>query len=83
MTGTRAPCTAAPGRFDPEPEDQNRPLVVGNDVWIGANAVIMPGCTLGNGAIIGAGAVVTRDVPPYAVVAGVPAHKNFQRPFVP
>jgi len=44
-----------------------------NDVWIGANCVILPGITIGNGAIIGSGAVVTKDVPDYAVVAGVPA----------
>ncbi len=44
-----------------------------NDVWIGANVVVMPNITIGNGAIIGAGAVVTKDVPDYAVVAGVPA----------
>lgn len=46
---------------------------VGNDVWIGTHAVIMPGVTIGDGAIIGAYAVVTRDVPPYGVVAGNPA----------
>jgi acetyltransferase-like isoleucine patch superfamily enzyme len=46
---------------------------IGNDVWIGANSIIMPGVTVGDGAIIGASAVVTHDVPPYAIVAGVPA----------
>jgi hypothetical protein len=46
---------------------------IGNDVWIGANAVIMRGVTIGDGAVIGAGAVVTKDVPPYAVMVGVPA----------
>lgn len=46
---------------------------LGHDVWIGANAIIMPGLTVGNGAIIGAGAVVTKDIPPYAICAGVPA----------
>ncbi|MBR7083558.1 MAG: hypothetical protein IKI37_00015, partial [Oscillospiraceae bacterium] len=45
----------------------------GNDVWIAANAQIMGGLTVGDGAVIGGGAVVTHDVPPYAVVAGVPA----------
>jgi acetyltransferase-like isoleucine patch superfamily enzyme len=48
-------------------------VVVGNDVWIGTRAIILSGVTIGDGAIIGAGAVVTRNVPPYAVVAGVPA----------
>jgi len=47
--------------------------VVGNDVWVGANAVIMPGLTIGDGVVIGAGAIVTKDVPPYIIVAGVPA----------
>ena len=39
---------------------------IGNDVWIGANAMILGGITIGDGAIIGAGAVVTKDIPPYA-----------------
>lgn len=46
---------------------------IGDDVWIGTRAIIMPGVTIGNGAVVGAGAVVTRDVPPYAIVGGVPA----------
>lgn len=46
---------------------------IGNDVWIGCKAVILRGVNVGDGAIIGAGAVVTKDVPPYSVVAGVPA----------
>jgi len=48
-------------------------VIIKNDVWIGANTVVMPGLTIGNGAIIGAGAVVTKDVPDYAIVVGVPA----------
>jgi len=48
-------------------------ITVENDVWIGAEAIILPRVTVKNGAIIGAGAVVTHDVPPYAVVGGVPA----------
>lgn len=47
--------------------------VIGNDVWIGANAIIMDDILLGDGAIIGAGAIVTKNVPPYAIVAGNPA----------
>lgn len=46
---------------------------IGNDVWIGERALILNGIKIGNGAVIAAGAVVTKDVPPYAVVAGVPA----------
>lgn len=47
---------------------------IGNDVWIGHRAIIMAGVTIGDGAVIGAGAVVTKDVPPYAIVGGVPAN---------
>ena len=47
--------------------------VLGNDVWIGMEAVILPGVTIGDGAIVGAKAVVTHDVPPYAIFAGNPA----------
>ena len=46
---------------------------VGHDVWIGANAVIMPGVTIGNGAVVGAGSIVTKDVAPYDIVYGNPA----------
>ena len=47
--------------------------IIGNDVWIGVNAVIMNGIHVGDGAVIGAGAVVTHDVAPWAIVVGVPA----------
>lgn len=47
--------------------------VVGNDVWLGARAMLMDGVRVGDGAIVGAGAVVTRDVPPYVIVGGAPA----------
>lgn len=49
------------------------PVHIGNDVWIGKSVIIMDGITIGDGAIIGSNAVVTKDVPPYAIVAGVPA----------
>ena len=48
-------------------------ITIGNDVWIGEKCLIMPGVNIGNGAIIAAHAVVTKDVPPYAIVGGVPA----------
>lgn len=50
-----------------------RPVTVENDVWIGAQAVILPGVTVGEGAVIAAGAIVTKSVPPFAIVAGTPA----------
>lgn len=53
--------------------DESSPITVGNDVWIGARAIVLDGITIGDGAIIGAGAVVTKDIPPYAIVGGVPA----------
>ena len=53
--------------------DNKGDIVVGNDVWIGYEAVILAGVTIGDGAIIGARAVVTKDVPPYTIVGGVPA----------
>jgi len=54
------------------PEKRNF-VVIGSDVLVGTYAIILPGVTVGHGAIIGAGSVVTRDIPPYAVAAGVPA----------
>jgi virginiamycin A acetyltransferase len=54
-------------------DDFPAPPEIGNDVWIGAEAFVKQGVTVGHGAVVGAGAVVTRDVPPYGIVAGVPA----------
>lgn len=51
----------------------SKPVRIGNEVWIGANAVVLPGVTIGDGSIVAAGAVVSRDVPGNVVVAGVPA----------
>ena len=57
----------------PEAWDNKGDIVVGSDVWIGYEAVILAGVTIGDGAIVAARAVVTRDVPPYTIVGGVPA----------
>lgn len=51
----------------------NEAVIIGNDVWLGANVIITPGVTIGNHVIVAAGAVVTKDVPDYAIVGGVPA----------
>jgi len=48
-------------------------VIIGNDVWIGSNSVILPGVSIGNGAVVGAGSVVTKDIPPFAIVGGNPA----------
>lgn len=53
--------------------DNKGNIVLGNDVWVGYEAVILSGVTIGDGAIIGTRAVVTKDVPPYTIVGGVPA----------
>ncbi len=52
-----------------------RTTIIGNDVWVGQNSLIKQGITIGHGAIIGMGSVVTKDVEPYSIVAGVPAKK--------
>lgn len=51
----------------------NKPVIIGNDVWIGANVIILPGVHIGDGAVLAAGAVVTKDVDDYAIVGGIPA----------
>ena len=53
--------------------DNKGDIVVGNDVWIGYEAVILAGVTIGDGAIVGTRAVVTKDIPPYTIVGGIPA----------
>ena len=59
--------------------DNKGDIVIGNDVWIGYEAVILAGVTIGDGAVIGARAVVTKDVAPYTVVGGVPARSVKKR----
>lgn len=62
--------------------DNKGDIVIGNDVWIGYEAVILSGVTVGDGAVIGTRAVVTKDVPPYTIVGGVPA-RSIRRRFDP
>ena len=57
----------------------SKKVVIGNDVWIGKNAIILGGVTIGNGAIVAAGSVVTKDVDPYHIAAGVPARQIKKR----
>lgn len=59
--------------------DESEIVIIGDDVWIGARVIIMPGVRIGSHSIIGAGAVVTKDVPNWAVVGGVPAKVIFMR----
>ena len=54
-------------------------VIIGSDVWVGAKAIILPGVHIGKGAVIAAGAVVTKDVPAYTIVGGVPARVIKQR----
>lgn len=55
------------------------PITIGNDVWVGDSVLLLEGITVGNGAVIAAGAVVTKDVAPYSIVAGVPAREIKKR----
>jgi hypothetical protein len=77
------------GMYDMGADDESifewradQPVEVGHDVWLGHGAIVLPGVTIGNGAVVAAGAVVSRDVPPYTVVAGVPA-EPIRRRFSP
>jgi acetyltransferase-like isoleucine patch superfamily enzyme len=64
--------------------DHSRPIFIGEDCWLGMNSVVMPGVSVGRGCVIGSNAVVSKNVPPYSVAAGVPAQVIKQRlQFVP
>jgi maltose O-acetyltransferase len=63
----------------PEFADRGGDVVIGNQVWIGYRAIILPGVTIGDGAVVGAGAVVTKNVEPFDIVAGNPARKIAER----
>ena len=54
-------------------DDEDGVLVIGDDVWIGGNAIILKGVTIGDGSVVAAGSIVTKDVPPCSIVAGIPA----------
>ena len=66
----RARCLGDDGESETSSKGEVR---IGNDVWMGARAIVLSGVTIGDGAVIGAGAVVTSDIPPYAIAVGVPA----------
>lgn len=72
--------THVPGAVPHSASHEARPVKIGQNVWIGAHAVILPGVTIGDDAVVGAGAVVTRDVPAGAKVVGVPARPLPPRP---
>ena len=63
----------------PDFADRGGDVIIGNRVWIGYRAIILPGIKIGEGAVVGAGAVVTKDVEPFAIVAGNPARKINER----
>lgn len=65
---------------DPDFKGSGGKVVIGDRVWLGCNVIVLPGTTIGEGAVCCAGCVVTKDVPPYTVVAGIPAKKINERP---
>lgn len=69
-------------RFDCEFPGRRMSVEIGDRAWIGSNVTVLPGVTIGEGAVVCAGAVVTKDVEPYAVVAGIPAAQVSTRPRV-
>jgi acetyltransferase-like isoleucine patch superfamily enzyme len=70
---------SARGRLIDQQGLSSAPVVIGSDVWLGARSIVLPGVSIGDGAVVGAGAVVTKDVEPYAIVAGGPARVIGQR----
>lgn len=60
-------------KIDQRTSHNNQAVHIGSDVWIGTRSMVMPGVRVGNGAVIAAGAIVTKDVPPYTIVGGIPA----------
>ncbi len=73
-TATTFPIQFVDGKIRNAPGTVGKgPITVGHDVWFGARCIILGGVTIGNGAVVGAGSIVTRDIPPYAVAVGNPA----------
>ena len=72
-------CCASHDITSPIMELVHAPITIGPQAWIGARAIVLPGVTVGEGAVVAAGAVVTKDVPPWAVVAGNPAREVKKR----
>ncbi len=68
------------GSYINQQPNQTAPITIGNDVWLGTGAKILKGVTIGNGAVVAAGAIVKDDVAPYSIVGGVPAKKIGERP---
>lgn len=66
--------------FDCEFPDRDMSVIIGDRAWLGCNVIVMPGAKIGEGAVVCAGAVVTKDVNPFEVVAGIPAKKVGERP---
>lgn len=57
----------------PEGFQENKPITIGNNVWVGTRVIILDGVTIGDNSIVASGAIVTKDVPPYSIVGGIPA----------
>lgn len=79
VTSSGAPLSKAYGAFGSDVG----PIVIEDDAWVGAGAIILPNITIGRAAVVGGGAVVTKDVPPCTVVVGVPARPLRQIPWEP
>jgi len=59
--------------------ENDRDVVIGDDVWIGSNAIILKGVNIGEGSIIGAGSIVTKSIPPYTIIVGNKLQRSFPR----
>ena len=66
-----------PDRYDiiPTHSIDQADIIIGNDVWLGANVVVLPGVKIGDGAIVGSGSIVTKNITPYTIMIGIPAKK--------